>query len=98
MRPAVLRPNTVPPVVHEIELHVAAAPELLPGLLSFGVRERVPTFHQRQVGGEKIARAFAYESEELVFGAVAKVVEEDAPHAPRLPTVGDEEVIVGPTF
>mmetsp|Transcript_4238 Transcript_4238/g.6414 ORF Transcript_4238/g.6414 Transcript_4238/m.6414 type:complete len:403 (+) Transcript_4238:411-1619(+) len=83
-------------VVHQVELYVAAAAELLPLLLLLGELHVLPLGDDGDVGRADGGEAVLCEGRVLLGVLVVLVIEEDATQATPLATVLDEEVIVGP--
>ena len=87
-------------IVHEIELDVATAAELLPLLLALGEGHEHALAHDGQIGGQEGRQAVLHEGEELflVFFGFVEVVEEDAADAAGFVAVLDVEIVVAPLF
>mmetsp|Transcript_8020 Transcript_8020/g.19836 ORF Transcript_8020/g.19836 Transcript_8020/m.19836 type:complete len:387 (+) Transcript_8020:398-1558(+) len=83
-------------VVHKVELHVAAAANLLPPLLLLRELVILVLGNEGDVRRDDRVQAVFREGKDLLGIAVVLVVEEDATQPTRLAAVLDEEVLIRP--
>ena len=93
-----IQSKSSPAVMHEIELNIAPAPDLLPLLLLLGEGEVLAALDDGDVGRQERGEAVLHEGEQLllVLLGLVQVIEEDAADAARLASVLVVEVFVTP--
>ncbi len=96
--PPSLEPENRPAIVHEVELNVPTAADLLPLLLLLGEGVVLVLLDDGAVSVDDASQGFLGALEDGVGVAVVQVVEEDSAQPASLVAVGDHEVAVGPGF